>query len=36
MTEYVITLTEDERGQLDAMVAKGKAAARKLTRARSS
>ena len=34
MKKYVITLTADERGQLEAMLAKGKAAARKLTRAR--
>ena len=34
MKKYIITLTKDERTQLEAMVAKGKAAARKLTRAR--
>jgi len=34
MKKYVITLTEEERVQLEAMLAKGKAAARKLTHAR--
>jgi hypothetical protein len=34
MKKYVITLTENERTQLEAMLAKGKAAARKLTHAR--
>jgi len=34
MKKYIITLTEDEREQLEAMLAKDKAAARKLTRAR--
>ena len=34
MKKYVITLTEDEREKLEAMLAKDKAAARKLTRAR--
>jgi transposase len=32
--KYRVTLTEDERGTLSALVAKGKAAARKLTHAR--
>lgn len=34
MKKYVITLTEEERVQLEAILAKGKAAARKLTHAR--
>jgi hypothetical protein len=34
MKKYIITLTEEERTQLEAMLAKGKAAARKLTHAR--
>jgi hypothetical protein len=34
MKKYVITLTEEERTQLETMLAKGKAAARKLTHAR--
>jgi hypothetical protein len=34
MKRYVITLTEEERAQLETMLAKGKAAARKLTHAR--
>jgi hypothetical protein len=34
MKKYVITLSEEEREQLEAMLAKGKAAARKLTHAR--
>jgi hypothetical protein len=34
MKKYVITLTEEERVQLEAMLAKGKAAARKLAHAR--
>jgi len=34
MKKYVITLTEEERTQLGTMLAKGKAAARKLTHAR--
>lgn len=32
--KYVVTLTEEERGQLEALVTKGKSAARTLTRAR--
>ena len=34
MEKYVVTLTEEERVQLEAMLAKGKAAARKLAHAR--
>ena len=34
MKKYVVTLTADEREQLGSMITKGKAAARKLTRAR--
>jgi hypothetical protein len=34
MKEYIITLTEEERTQLEIMLAKGKAAVRKLTHAR--
>ena len=34
MKRYIVTLTEAERTQLEAMLAKGKAAARKLTHAR--
>jgi len=34
MKKYIITLTEEERTQLETMLAKGKAAARKLTHAR--
>ena len=34
MKKYVITLTEEERKQLESMLTKGKAAARKLTHAR--
>lgn len=34
MKKYIITLTEEERKQLETMLAKDKAAARKLTRAR--
>jgi transposase len=34
MKQYLVTLTEDERNQLEALVSKGKAAARARTRAR--
>jgi hypothetical protein len=34
MKKYVVTLTEEERAQLETMLKKGKAAARKLTHAR--